>query len=165
MHLGGATQQVGFTPRLVSADPDLLLAAALAGHGVCRLATFLAEPHLRSGRLVPVLDGHVAERHEVALAKAELKDDVTKAGVGAGLLAGAAFLGLIAFILLCIAAALGLEALGLPGWAAFLVVTGVLLLLAGILALVGKKRLQSVQAPERTIETAKGSVAALKGRR
>jgi DNA-binding transcriptional LysR family regulator len=65
---GGATQQISFTPRLVTADPDLLLAAALAGHGVCRMATFLAEPHLRSGRLVPVLDGYVAERHEVALA-------------------------------------------------------------------------------------------------
>lgn len=124
-------------------------------------------PERTIGQLVADATHDVSDilRHEVALAKAELKDDVTKAGVGAGLLAGAAFLGLVAFILLCIAAALGLEALGLPGWAAFLVVTGVLLLLAGILALVGKKRLQSVQAPERTIETAKGSVAALKGQR
>jgi len=104
-------------------------------------------------------------RHEVALAKAELKDDVAKAGVGAGLLAGAAFLGVVAFVLLCIAAALGLEAAGLPGWAAFLIVTAVLLALAGVLALVGKKRLSAIQPPERTITTAKGSVAALKGQR
>ena len=104
-------------------------------------------------------------RHEVALAKAELKDDVTKAGMGAGLLAAAAFFGLVAFVLLCITAALGLEAAGLPGWAAFLIVTVLLLLIAAILALVGKKRLSAIEKPERTITTAKGSVAALRGQR
>ncbi len=62
------SHQLVFTPRLVAADPDLLLAAALAGHGVCRMATFLAEPHLRTGRLAPVLEGYTAERHEVTLA-------------------------------------------------------------------------------------------------
>lgn len=64
----GELHPVGFTPRMVTADPDLLLAAAIAGQGVCRMATFLAEPHLRAGRLVPVLDGYVAERHDVSLA-------------------------------------------------------------------------------------------------
>jgi DNA-binding transcriptional LysR family regulator len=64
----GALSELAFTPRLVANDPDLLVAAALAGHGVCRMPTFLAAPHLRSGQLVPILDGHVAERHEVTLA-------------------------------------------------------------------------------------------------
>jgi DNA-binding transcriptional LysR family regulator len=64
----GAMHEFRFTPRMVAADPDLLLEAAVAGHGVCRMPTFLAEPQLRAGRLVPVLEGHVAERHEVALA-------------------------------------------------------------------------------------------------
>ena len=53
---------------MAATDPELLLAGAIAGHGVCRMATFLAEPHLRAGRLVPVLEGYVAERHEVTLA-------------------------------------------------------------------------------------------------
>lgn len=64
----GIAHQVSFTPRMVAADPDLLLEGAIAGQGICRMATFLAEPHLRAGRLVPVLDGYVAERHEVAIA-------------------------------------------------------------------------------------------------
>lgn len=124
-----------------------------------------AGPERTIGQLVADAKYDLADiaRHEVALAKAELKDDVTKAGVGAGLLAGAAFLGVVAFVLLCITAALALEALGLPGWAAFLIVAGVLLLLAAILGLVGKKRLGSVKKPERTISTAKGTLAAVKG--
>jgi DNA-binding transcriptional LysR family regulator len=64
----GRTHTADFVPHLVASDPDFLLAAALAGCGVCRIATFLAEPHLLSGRLVPVLDGVVAERFEVSLA-------------------------------------------------------------------------------------------------
>lgn len=64
----GAVHEIGIMPRLVAADPDLLLAAAIAGQGVCRMPTFLAEPHLRAGRLLPVLEGWVAERHAVALA-------------------------------------------------------------------------------------------------
>ena len=124
-------------------------------------------PERTIGQLVSDATHEVSDilRHEVALAKAELKVDVTKAGMGVGLMAAAVFFSLIAFILLCIAAALGIVAAGLPGWAAFLIVTGVLLLLAAIVGLVGKNRLNSVQKPERTITTAKGSVAALKGQR
>lgn len=102
-------------------------------------------------------------RAEIELAKAEVKAGVTKGGMGAGLLAGAAFFALIAFILLCFAGAYGLVAAGLPEWAAFLVVTGVLLLLAAVLALVGRGRLRQVSAPQRTIDTAKASVEAIKG--
>jgi uncharacterized membrane protein YqjE len=102
-------------------------------------------------------------RAEIALAKTEVKADVAKGGVGAGLLAGAAFLGLVAFLLLCFAGVYGLVEAGLDEWASFLVVTGVLLVLAAILALVGRGRLKQVTAPQRTIETAKGSVEAIKG--
>ncbi|MEJ5914067.1 phage holin family protein [Pseudokineococcus sp. 1T1Z-3] len=101
-------------------------------------------------------------RSEVALAKAELKDDVKAGGVGAGLFGGAAFLGLVAFLFLLVGGALAL-ALVLPEWAAFLVVGGALLLLAGVLALVGKASLSKVSKPERTIATAQESVQALKG--
>lgn len=63
----GGVHEIEFRPRLVCADPDLLLAVALEGYGVCRVAPFLAEAHLRAGRLVPVLDGWVAERHAVSV--------------------------------------------------------------------------------------------------
>lgn len=102
-------------------------------------------------------------RHEIALAKAELATDVKAAGLGAGLLAGAAFFGVVAFVLLCVTAALGLVAAGLPGWAAFGIVVVVLLVIAAVLGLMGKKRLTSISKPERTLATSKESVAALKG--
>lgn len=104
-------------------------------------------------------------RHEIALAKAELAGDVKAAGLGAGLLAGAAFMGVVAFVLLSVAAALGLVAAGLPGWAAFLIVVVVLLVIAAVLGLLGKKRLASVGTPERTLATSKETIAALKGQR
>lgn len=117
------------------------------------------------GQLVADISHQLSDllRAEIALAKAEVKADATKGGVGAGLLAGAAFLSLIAFILLCVAAAYGLVAVGLPTWAGFLVVTVVLLAVAAVLALVGRARLRLVSAPKRTIDSAKDSVEALKG--
>jgi DNA-binding transcriptional LysR family regulator len=66
----GAAESLAVTPRLVANDPDLLLAAAIAGRGVCPLPGFLAEPALQAGQLLRVLPGHWAERHEVIVARA-----------------------------------------------------------------------------------------------
>lgn len=63
----GVAEEVTFRPRLVASDPDMLMASALAGRGIIRIASFTAEPHLRSGHLVSVLERHVAERHEVSV--------------------------------------------------------------------------------------------------
>jgi len=101
-------------------------------------------------------------KSEVALAKAEIAGEAKTAGIGAGMFAGAALFGFLALVFLLVAGSLAL-ALVLPTWAAFLVVGGALLLLAGLLALVGKSRVSKVGKPERTVRTAQGSVAALKG--
>jgi hypothetical protein len=90
-------------------------------------------------------------RSEVALAKAELKVSVGAAAKGAGLFAGAAFVAMLAIVLLSITLALGIAALGLPGWVAFLIVTVFYLLVAGVLALIGKKALSKVGPPKRTL--------------
>jgi len=50
-----------------------------------------------------------------------------------------------------------------PDWA-FLIVCGFYLLVAGILVLLALRRFKKVKAPERTIETTKETVAALKNR-
>ncbi len=101
-------------------------------------------------------------RSEIELAKVELKKTATAAGTGAGLFGGAAFLGLLAIILLSIALAFALTALGLhPGWA-FLIVAGVYLLIAGVLVLIGRAQLKKATGPQRAIETSKESVEALK---
>ena len=101
-------------------------------------------------------------RAEIALAKAELRGDVKNAALGGGLFGAAGSLGLLASILLVIAAAYGLVAAGLAPWLAFLIVAVVLLLIAGILALVGKSRLGKLGPPERTIRSAQATIAAVK---
>ena len=94
-------------------------------------------------------------RGEIELAKAELRDDAKNAAKGAAMLGAAGFLGIFVLVLLSIAAAYGLVALGLaPGWA-FLIVAGAYLLVAGIVALIGVRAFRHIRPPERTIRTAK----------
>ncbi|MER7246106.1 phage holin family protein [Kribbella sp. NPDC000426] len=101
-------------------------------------------------------------RSEVELAKTELKKTAVAAGTGAGMFAAAAFLALLAVILLSIAAAYGLTAAGLHPAIAFLIVAGAYLLVGAILVFIGMRALKSAKGPERTIETSKQSVEALK---
>jgi Flp pilus assembly protein TadB len=100
---------------------------------------------------------------EVALAKAEIRADAKKAGAGAGMFAGAGILAFLALILLLIAAAYGLVAAGLPPWAAFLIVAGVLLVIGVILVLVGKHNIDSLKGkPERAIKSTQDTIAAIR---
>lgn len=103
---------------------------------------------------------------EIELAKTELKVSVRHGGVGIGLFAGAAFLGLLAVIMLSVSIAYFIhwngDGLGLH-WA-FLIVFGLYVLIAGLLALIGLKQVKRVKAPERAIKQGKQIPAALKGR-
>lgn len=102
-------------------------------------------------------------RGEIELAKAEIKEDVAHAGKGAGLLAGAALFGLYGLLLLLLGLA-GVIAIWLSWWAGLLIVAGVLLVVAAILALVGRKAMQRVKGkPERAIDQAQQTVDSLKG--
>lgn len=100
---------------------------------------------------------------EIALAKSELKFSVRAGGIGAAMFAIAGFLALLITILVSIAFAYLLVMAGLhPAWA-FLIVAGAYLLLALVLILVGIRLLKKIRAPQKTIESAKGIPAALKG--
>ncbi|WP_332872731.1 phage holin family protein [Kribbella monticola] len=101
-------------------------------------------------------------RSELELAKTELKKTAIAAGTGAGLFGAAGFLALLAIILLSIAAAYGVSALGLHPALAFLIVAVVYLLIGAALVLVGKRLIGKAKGPERAIETSKESVEALK---
>ena len=101
-------------------------------------------------------------RSEIELAKAELKTTAVAAGTGAGMFGGAAFLALLAIIMLSIAAAYGVSALGLHPALSFLIVAVLYLLIALALVLVGKRMLGKAKGPRRAIETSKESVEALK---
>ena len=91
-------------------------------------------------------------RQEVELAKAELKESATKAGKGAGMLAGAAWAGHLAVVFLSLAAwwALGLL-IGL-GWSV-VVVAVIWGIVAAVLASVGRKELKTINGMPRTAET------------
>jgi hypothetical protein len=93
-------------------------------------------------------------RSEIALAKAELKVSVKNGGVGAGLFAGAAFIGVLAIIMLSVAIAYFLSMTGLHLAWCFLIVFGLYLLVAGLLAFLGVQKVKRVRAPERAIHQA-----------
>jgi uncharacterized membrane protein YqjE len=102
-------------------------------------------------------------RSEIALLKLELKESATKLGGGAALLAAALFLGLIGLAFLFVTITLGLVALGVPAWLSALIVTVVLFVAAGILAMMGKKKLESVNfVPNDSIDHIRGDLDALK---
>ena len=101
-------------------------------------------------------------RSEIALAKAEVTAEAKIAGKGAGMLAGAAFVGLLGLIFLFHTLANVLD-VWLPLWAGYLITPVVLFLLAAILGLVGKNSMSKVKPkPERTIKNAQETIEAIK---
>ncbi|WP_229398322.1 phage holin family protein [Micromonospora okii] len=85
-------------------------------------------------------------RDELALARAELTEKGKHAGVGIGLFGGGGALALYGLGAL-IAAGILLLALVMPAWLAALIVAVVLFVVAGILALVGKKQVSQAVPP------------------
>jgi Flp pilus assembly protein TadB len=104
-------------------------------------------------------------RQEFRLAQAELTQKGKRAGRGGGLFGGA---GLFAFVAFEAAVATAIVALDLvlDLWAAALIVTGALLLIAGVLALLGRRQFgrATPAAPARTIASVKADVQEIKER-
>jgi TRAP-type C4-dicarboxylate transport system permease small subunit len=101
-------------------------------------------------------------RAEIALAKAELQEAARAKAMGAGLLAAAGILGWLGLQGVLITIAFGIAEAGLPGWAAAGIVTLVLLLIAGVLALVGRSRLQAKLSLDTTKQQVEEDVAVTK---
>jgi hypothetical protein len=93
-------------------------------------------------------------RSEIALAKSELKVSVKAGGVGIALFGAAAFLGLLAVIMLSVAIAYFIHMTGLHLAFCFLIVFVLYLLIAGLLAFIGLRKVKAVRAPERAIHQA-----------
>jgi uncharacterized membrane protein len=93
-------------------------------------------------------------RYEIDLAKNELKGDARRVGLAAAGFGLAAFVACLVIVLLCIALAFGLVALGIWAWAAFLIVAGACVLLAGIgvgIAIIKLKRLSGLKKTRQTV--------------
>ncbi|MDQ6687834.1 MAG: phage holin family protein [Actinomycetota bacterium] len=105
-------------------------------------------------------------RSEVKLAQAELTEKGKQAGKGVGMFSAAGLLALYALGALITAVILALSKL-FSGWLAALVVGVVLLLFAGIAALLGKKNVTAAgpPKPEQAIEGIKEDIATVKGER
>ncbi|WP_341228705.1 phage holin family protein [Nocardioides salarius] len=103
---------------------------------------------------------------EIQLAKSELKVSVKAGGIGVGLFAAAGFLGVLAVIMLSVAIAYFIHwnGSGLSLHWAFLIVFGAYVALAGLLVLVGVKKVKQVRAPEKAISQGKQIPSALKGK-
>jgi MFS family permease len=104
-------------------------------------------------------------RHEVELAKAELRVKGKRAGVGASMFGGAGAFGLYALGALTAAIIAGIAEV-LPVWASALIVAALYGAIAGILALRGKKKVQqaSPPLPEETVQSVKEDVRYTKQR-
>ena len=115
---------------------------------------------LNSGPARPVTDQSTSElvqraseqitrlvRDEIALAKAELAEKGKHAGIGVGLFGGGGVLAMYG-VGAMVATLIVVLDLFLPLWLAALIVTVVLFLVAGILALIGKSQVTKAVPPE-----------------
>jgi uncharacterized membrane protein YqjE len=101
-------------------------------------------------------------RCELALAKLELRKDARRLGLAVALLAIAAFAGCLILVMLCWALAYGLVALGIYPWAAFLIVAGVLLLMASLAILIVVIKVRGVSGLRKTRQTVQQDLALLR---
>jgi uncharacterized membrane protein YqjE len=92
-------------------------------------------------------------RYEIDLAKTELKDDVQRIGLAAALSGVAAFVACLVLVLLSIALAFGLVALGIWAWAAFLIVAGAYVLFAVLVLGIAYLRVRRLSGLSKTRKT------------
>jgi uncharacterized membrane protein YqjE len=100
---------------------------------------------------------------EVKLAKVEMTEKVKEVGIGAGMFGGAGYVLNLVAIGVMLTAIFGL-AEAMDPWLAALIVTVVLLAIAGVLALMGKKKIQNAgpPVPEQAIESMKQTIETVK---
>ena len=121
--------------------------------------------NLSVGQIVGAVSNDLSTlmRQELALAKAEVRVEASKAAKGAGMLGGAGVAGWFVVLFLGNALWWALENVMDAGLAA-LVTAVVFGVIAGVLALLGRARLKAVDPkPERTLETVQQIPDAMKG--
>ena len=118
-----------------------------------------------TGQLVSQLTEELSRlvRDEVRLAQVEVQGKAKQAGIGAGLFGAAGILALYGVGVLLAAAVLAL-ALAVDAWLAALIVGVILLAVAGVAALIGKKRISGSvpPLPDRAVSNVKEDVDAVK---
>jgi hypothetical protein len=103
-------------------------------------------------------------QHEIALAKSELKVSVKAGGLSVAMFAAAGFFGVMSLIMLSWAIAYLIHFTGLDLAWCFGIVFLFYLLLAGLLALIGVRKIKRVKPPQRAIAQAQETKTALTSR-
>lgn len=109
------------------------------------------------GELLSEISTDVSQlvRDEIELAKAEIKQESSKAGKAVGMLGGAGYAGHLVLLLGSLTAIFALAHVVDIAWAA-LIITAVWAVIAAVLYTTGRKRLRTVNLkPERTVESLK----------
>jgi membrane protein implicated in regulation of membrane protease activity len=112
-----------------------------------------AEPSVGTLVQSAMADVSTLIRAEMELAKAEVGKSAKKAGIGAGAFGAAGVVLAFSGFFFGIALAEFLTWLGLERWISYLIVWFLLVLLAGLAALVGRRYIKKIEKPERTLET------------
>ena len=112
-----------------------------------------AEPSVGTLVQSAMADMSTLIRAEVELAKAEVGKSAKKAGIGAGAFGAAGVVLAFSGFFFGIAFAEFLTWLGIERWISYLIVWFLLVLLAGLAALVGRRFIKKIEKPERTLET------------
>jgi peptidoglycan/LPS O-acetylase OafA/YrhL len=110
-------------------------------------------------------DGQELIRSELALAKTELRQEMSRIQVGIGAFAGAAVTAIVALTLLAATIAWGIsEGLGWPVWAGFGIVTVLMMIAAAVLASVGRRRFAQQPPMPLTVDTLKENAKWIRAR-
>jgi multidrug transporter EmrE-like cation transporter len=105
-------------------------------------------------------------RGEIALAKAEMREEVRRVGAGMVALAAAAIAGVIAVVLLLTAVARAIsEGLAWPVWTGFALVGAVVAIGALMLAYMGRQRLKGERHMGLTVDTLKENMQWMRARK
>lgn len=123
-----------------------------------------AQTDVSTGHLVGQLSEQTSRliRDEIQLAQAELKASAKHGALGAGMFGAAGVVALYGLAVL-LAAAVAALALVLPVWASALIVAVVLLIVAAVIALLGKRQVsQASPTPQRTVDSVKRDVKEIK---
>jgi uncharacterized membrane protein YqjE len=142
-------------------------------HGRRREESAMAEP--AAARPVKVDDRSVGDlvsdavsdisrlvKYQTDLAKQELLADVRRIGVSAGLGATIMVTSFLMLVMLCFALAYGLQTVGVWDWASFLIVTGVLIVLAAAFAGIIYLKVRRLDRLRKTRESVQDDIAMLR---
>lgn len=112
-----------------------------------------------------VRDAQDLVRSEIALAKTEAREELSRLGMGAALLAGAALAAVLGVVFLMTAIAWAIsEGAGWPVWSGFAIVTVVMLIAAVVLAYVGRNRIAAQRHMPHTMDTLKENLQWMRAR-